>query len=301
MPKLNFKRLFLIIVSVGIIATSAITAQAVNKAKQIDCASGHIWGNSPRFNIMSKKDNALSFGTNEVLDRMFIDTAGKVGIGTLTPSEKLDIFAGSIALGSTTDQGNNNYGALKFRSFNAGNIWLRSSAAGVTKGPALALDLQNDDSSLFEIVRQTVGPVAYFKANGDGFFSGNVGIGTAANSQSKLAVNGTIRAKEVKVTSLGWSDYVFNDSYELRPLLEVEDYIKKNKHLPDIPSGKEIENNGLDVSSMLSKQMQKIEELTLYLIEMKKDNEVIRASNQGLAQSNKELKAQVAGLQARLN
>lgn len=103
----------------------------------------------------------------------------------------------------------------------------------------------------------------------------NVGVGTT-NPQSKLAVNGTITAKEVKVTTTGWSDYVFAKNYCLLSLDELETYVKREKHLPDIPSAKEVEEEGLEVADMLSKQMQKIEELTLYLIQLKKENEELK-------------------------
>jgi len=107
--------------------------------------------------------------------------------------------------------------------------------------------------------------------------TGNVGIGTTS-PQSKLAVNGTITAKEIKVES-GWSDFVFDETYALASLDEVESFIHENKHLPDIPSAKQVEQQGLEVSEMLAKQMQKIEELTLYLIELKKGNEALKAKN----------------------
>lgn len=98
--------------------------------------------------------------------------------------------------------------------------------------------------------------------------NGNVGIGTN-NPTYKLAVNGTIRSKEVRVES-GWADFVFENDYKLPPLDEVESFIVKNKHLPGIPSAKNVAENGLAVGEMQAKMMQKIEELTLYLIEANK-------------------------------
>jgi hypothetical protein len=97
---------------------------------------------------------------------------------------------------------------------------------------------------------------------------GNVGIGTL-NPTSKLSVNGNIRAKEV-VVETGWADYVFAKDYKLPSLMEVEKYIKANNHLPEIPSAEEIQINGLKVGEVQTKMMQKIEELTLYIIEQNK-------------------------------
>lgn len=105
--------------------------------------------------------------------------------------------------------------------------------------------------------------------------SANVGVGTT-NPQSKLAVNGTIMAKEVKVTQSGWSDFVFAQDYRLLPLDELETYVGTEKHLPGIPSAQEVKEKGLAIADTLSKQMQKIEELTLYLIQLKKENEQLK-------------------------
>ncbi|MOA38224.1 hypothetical protein D3C78_1598840 [compost metagenome] len=70
---------------------------------------------------------------------------------------------------------------------------------------------------------------------------------------------------------------MFEPDYKLRSLSEVEMFIKLNKHLPEIPSAKEVENNGIAVGEMNAKLLQKIEELTLYLIEMKKENEELKS------------------------
>ncbi|MGS2741648.1 hypothetical protein [Sinomicrobium sp. M5D2P17] len=106
-------------------------------------------------------------------------------------------------------------------------------------------------------------------------FSGNVGIGTTNSNNWKLAVNGNIRAKEIKVET-GWSDFVFEDSYNLPTLEEVEQHIKEKGHLKDIPSAKEVEENGIFLGEMDAKLLQKIEELTLYMIELKKENQQLR-------------------------
>jgi hypothetical protein len=119
--------------------------------------------------------------------------------------------------------------------------------------------------------------------------AGNVGIGTV-NPQSLLAVNGTITSKEVNVTLTGWSDYVFHTSYNLRPLSQVESFIKENKHLPEIPSAKEVEANGVNLGEMDALLLKKIEELTLYMIEMKKENEEMKKENKLMKQEIQLLK-----------
>lgn len=103
---------------------------------------------------------------------------------------------------------------------------------------------------------------------------GNIGIGTGSatlNPLEKLAVNGLIHTKEVKVDLLNWPDFVFEPSYSLIPLNELEQKIIANKHLPEIPSAAEVEENGVLLGEMNKKLLQKVEELTLYIIQMNKE------------------------------
>ncbi|QLE02013.1 hypothetical protein HX109_10775 [Galbibacter sp. BG1] len=99
---------------------------------------------------------------------------------------------------------------------------------------------------------------------------GNMGIGIISPGSWKLAVNGKIRAKEIKVETSGWSDFVFDEGYNLPKLDEVEKHIQEKGHLKDIPSAEEVSENGIFLGEMNAKLLQKIEELTLYVIEQNK-------------------------------
>ncbi len=99
---------------------------------------------------------------------------------------------------------------------------------------------------------------------------GKVGIGTT-QPDMELTVNGTIHAKEIKIDlDIPAPDYVFKEDYNLRSLEEVENFILENSHLPEIPSAKEFEQNGIMQSEMNMSLLKKIEELVLYTIQQEK-------------------------------
>ncbi|MBD3322845.1 MAG: hypothetical protein GF350_17230 [Chitinivibrionales bacterium] len=99
----------------------------------------------------------------------------------------------------------------------------------------------------------------------------------------KIVVNEMVKTKEVLVTQSGlWADYVFDDSYKLRPLEEVEKFIRENRHLPGIPDENQIKEKGQNVGEMQAKLLEKVEELTLYLIEQNKGLAKLKEENESL-------------------
>ncbi|MDI9258526.1 hypothetical protein [Flavobacterium sedimenticola] len=113
----------------------------------------------------------------------------------------------------------------------------------------------------------------------------------------KLFVEGGILTEKVKValrSSANWADYVFAKDYKLMPLKEVEQFVMTNKHLPGIDSAEKLAANGIDVAEMQSKQMEKIEELTLYIIDQEKK---IEAQNKAIDKNNQEIEALKAQIQ----
>lgn len=112
--------------------------------------------------------------------------------------------------------------------------------------------------------------------------SGNVGIGTTNPGNYRVAVEGVLGARQIKVTTSPWADFVFRSDYNLRPLSEVEDFVKQNKHLPDVPTEEEIVRDGNDLGKTDAMLLQKIEELTLYLIELKKEVDILKNENRKL-------------------
>ena len=126
--------------------------------------------------------------------------------------------------------------------------------------------------------------MAVFTTNG----SGQIGIGTDSPAEA-LSVNGKIRSKEVKVENANWPDYVFSRDYHLSPLEETEKHIKEKGHLPGIPSATEVKENGIALGDMNAKLLEKIEELTLHLIQKDKEIAKERLVNQRQEQRIKKL------------
>jgi len=176
-------------------------------------------------------------------DAFTIDRNKNIGIGTPTPKEKLTLMGSGASFGlyDTNPASKANNRIARYPN----SLVVQNDFGGTWKDNIVFAD------------------------------NGNVGIGTN-NPNTKLSVNGDIKAKEVNVTLEGWADFVFKPNYNLRPLSEVEQFIKTNNHLPEIPSEAEVKENGIGLGEMNAKLLQKVEELTLYLIELKKENDSLK-------------------------
>lgn len=212
---------------------------------------------------------------------MYIRNNGYVGIGTSSPTEKLEVSGNAKATNVTatsavqsstlTVTGNVTFNSLAGSSskiLTVGSNGLLSSADMSEVGDGMGNHIATTNLNLNgkNIVGATNGTGGIYVAQ-----NGNVRIGAGtANPTKALEVNGAIRSKEVLVEVANWSDFVFDKDYDLMTLNEVESYIKENGHLPDVPSAKEVKANGVEVGEMNAILLQKIEELTLYIIELEK-------------------------------
>jgi hypothetical protein len=200
---------------------------------------------------------------------------GNIGIGTTTPISLLDVRGRltvpeiSFALNGTDDS--DPYRLRKVQSSSNVN-WLE-------------LQLNDDYNESFRIYGNSCegfncleysGNLYHsFDASGNVYHKGNVGIGTVTPDE-KLTVKGKIHAEEVRVDlNVPGPDYVFEQDYQLKSLPAIQAFIKENKHLPEVPSAKEMEEKGINLSEMNMLLLKKVEELTLHLI---KQDEYLKAS-----------------------
>ena len=126
---------------------------------------------------------------------------------------------------------------------------------------------------------------------------GAVGIGVA-EPEEKLAVDGRVKAKEVVVTLEGWADHVFEAGYALRPLAEVGAYVRQHGHLPGVPSEAEVLEEGVAVGAMQAVLLEKVEELTLYLLEQAARAEHLERAAAAAQEANAELLRRIGALEA---
>jgi len=243
---------------------------------------------------------------------IYNSNTGNVGIGVTSPTAKLEIVdagAASLRVGVTSNKANTNAQILNSAAVvgndntsitsNAAVSWdffnngVSSSYSGTMiqhTGSAVAgnrngVTAASQGTLLFQNVASGViatnGAALFISPGGNVSTSfltnGTVGIGTSDTKGYKFAVNGSAIFTSAVVKLYGnWPDYVFKKDYQLPSLTSVEQYINENKHLPGLPSAQEIGENGINLGEMNKKLLEKIEELTLYVIDLKKENEEIK-------------------------
>ena len=228
-----------------------------------------IYNQSGTYNVQNSN---LSFNINDTTHMIILQNNGNVGIGVSNPKEILHI-AGPI-------RGDGTSGALRIRT-SMGTTEIGPTDSGYSRFNTTLGGFYFNKKLILEtgIVSSAVSKPLYFKI-GDAMTplyistTGNVGIGTQ-NPNYKLDVNGTIRANEIIVNTTG-ADFVFAEDYQLRPLSEVKAFIQENKHLPEIKSAQEMQENGVGINELQTQLLQKIEELTLYLIQQEQTIQELR-------------------------
>jgi hypothetical protein len=261
---------------------STISGPANSGAIQIKTNSSFGGPQNRYLRLGWKDNNSVFYPAISVNDDL------NVGIGTITPSAKLNI-EGDHGSSRFLLHANGNGQAAPYQA----DLSLWASEPGLTwSGVGIGNNIHNyktgsggltllntarggsyirllDNAMQFNVVANTGTDLQALSINSNG----NVGIGTT-NPTSKLTVAGNINSREVKVSVDAGADFVFEKDYALPSLQEVEKFVTENKHLPEIASAKEMQKEGINLSEMNIKLLQKIEELTLYVIEMKKENTI---------------------------
>ncbi|MBB6499644.1 hypothetical protein [Pedobacter cryoconitis] len=222
---------------------------------------------NPGGSIILGADNASSIAL----------TGANVGIGTINPQGKFDVYDGN--------------GTNVIAYFGANNI---INAKGLyLSRPTVNTNPVNIQGSQVGVGRTDIS----LQAEG-----GNVGIGTSNPQGHKLAVNGDIIATSVIVKLYGnWPDYVFKPTYHLPLLTEVKAYIDHNQRLPDMPSEQEVTKEGINLGEIVKLQTKKIEELTLYLIEKEQQINEINEKQRTQDAKDQKLQEQLKTMQDQLN
>ena len=230
-----------------------------------------------------------------------------VGIGTSAPTRNLDVVGvakvsshiwsnGSLSVGADMNTFSKCFIANTNRT-----AAIQVKATGNTQPyqRLLFLEYNNADTKIMEVTNTSTNRSPFvLKADGGMDIDNGVtnilhlgtdGMFSISNNTRKTFVveaNGLTRARKIKVDADVWADYVFEEDYKLMPLADVENFLKEHKHLPSIPSEKVMKEEGIDLAEMNVKMMEKIEELTLYLIQQNKELEKVKAELETLKGQN---------------
>jgi hypothetical protein len=257
----------------------------ITKLHIIDGQDAGMDGSSNGFIMVGETSGTnLLIDNNEIVARSGVSTPATLNLqndgGNLAIGGNTTINATTTFNGTATHQATTTVNA---------QFTVNGHATMTNNGEALAITGTNPFMQFYQ------GNTAhgFIQQSGNNLFMGvnggnlrldaaQVAIGSivAGSSAYKLAVTGKVICEEVKVKLSGnWPDYVFSPEYKRPTLNELETFIKANRHLPNIPAAAEVEQNGMEVGDMQKKMMEKIEELTLYIIDLKKEIDELKKNN----------------------
>ena len=202
----------------------------------------------------------------------------KVGIGTDAPTHGLHVINDARLNRARIDlnlgigaEANTAAALLVKNDSHASGLYIKQGGNTTPNQKLLHFEYDEPYTEILRATNTQTGTVSHqFHA------SGRTTIHNGERKIFQLENDGLLRVRRVKVDVDNWADFVFDDSYTLMPLTEVETFVKREKHLPGIPSEQELKENGMDVQQMNMQLMQKVEELTLYLIEQNKEIETLK-------------------------
>ena len=222
----------------------------LNNQTYSDQGAGQVWS------VQTNSFNPISSTVSKYINT-YIRT--QLGYGNTIGSYYSLFLEAPIGAGSSANQITNYYGVYQesavAKNFFGGKMWIGSMPSG---------GAPTGDAQL--------------AVNGK-MWVGTIPSGGSVNSDAQLAVNGNIYCSRLRVLQTGWADYVFEPGYQLPTLPEVEAFIKANGHLPGVASADQIAKEGNDVGESQKMLLQKVEELTLYLIDLKKEVEQLKKEN----------------------
>jgi len=248
------------------------------------------------FSMIALQSNAqwLTSGAN-----IYNTNTGNVGIGINAPTSLLHVnnAEGSSNLFVTrpynVSGGNSTIGKLRIKNSLSGDLFnisfrykngaheMIQSAYSATSSSWLEYAYLNLTTKKYEM-RSGVSDAEFLNA-GNIMFNNTGGVMIDAATLPtgySLAIGGKVLVESLEVQLEGsWPDYVFSDNYQLRSLYELETFINANNHLPEVPSAKEVENGTLNVGEMNATLLMKVEELTLYIIQLQKEVDLLKESS----------------------
>ena len=250
--------------------------------------SWQLWG-SGNFRVRDGANN----------DRLFIQAnTGNVGIGSVIPDARLEVVdsnpsiqvQSSAAISGTLEmavagcntcfstQSKASDGVI--RLMGGGDLLLHMPTSGMGNQSVRINSTYKEIFSVWDNGVVAIGGDLNIK-----YQQSNLSLPLISAANYQLVVEKGILAEKVKVAvknTANWADYVFANDYKLKPLAEVEAFVKTNKHLPGVPSAEDVVKDGIDMATMDAKLLEKVEELTLYLIDLKKEVDVLKAENNQL-------------------